>query len=100
MKPPKTTGQTYLLYARVSPKGSSWDGCETSIPVQLEEMRRYVLRMDPDAAFIEVSDEFRSGKDLKRPGMQRILKDLKRRPVRWQNLVVWNLDRLTRSLST
>ena len=99
MKPPKSTGQTYLLYARVSPKGSSWDGCETSIPVQLEEMRRYVLRMDPDAAFIEVSDEFRSGKDLKRPGMQRILKDLKRRPVRWQNLVVWNLDRLTRSLS-
>ena len=99
MKPPSSTGRTYLLYARVSPKGSSWDGNETSIPVQIEEMRRYVLRMDPDAAFIEVQDEFRSGKDLKRPGMQRIIHDLKRKTVPWDCLVVWNLDRLTRTLS-
>ena len=99
MKPPAQIGRTYLLYARVSPKGSSWDGTETSIPVQLEEMRRYVRRMDPDATFVEVQDEFRSGKDLKRPGMQRILSDLKRRPVPWDCLVVWNLDRLTRTLS-
>ena len=99
MKKAASNGTAYLLYARVSPKGSSWDGKETSIPVQLEEMRRYILRRDPDAEFIEVQDEFRSGKNMNRPGMKRILEDLKLRPVPWQCLVVWNLDRLSRSLS-
>ncbi len=99
MKQATSNGRAYLLYARVSPKGSSWDGKETSIPVQLEEMRRYILRRDPDAEFVEIQDEFRSGKNMNRPGMKRILEDLKMRPVPWQCLVVWNLDRLSRSLS-
>ena len=89
----------YLLYARVSPKGSSWDAEETSIGVQFSDMRAHVLRLDPDAQFIEIFDEFKSGKDLKRPGVQKIMSDLDRRPVPWECLVVWNLDRLSRSLT-
>jgi DNA invertase Pin-like site-specific DNA recombinase len=88
----------YCLYARVSPKGSGWDCEETSIGVQLAEMRAHCLRIDPGATFVEVFDEFKSGKNLNRAGVQKILCDLDRRPVGWDCLVVWNLDRLSRSL--
>lgn len=91
--------KTYLLYARVSPKGSQWDCEETSIGVQIAEMRAHCERLDPGANFIEVFDEFKSGKNLKRPGVQKILADLEKRPVPWKCLVVWNLDRLSRSLA-
>ena len=90
--------KTYLLYARVSPKGSGWDCEETSIGVQFAEMRAHCSRLDPGAKFIEVFDEFKSGKNLNRGGVQSILADLERRPVPWDCLVVWNLDRLSRSL--
>ena len=96
MKPLK---KTYLLYARVSPKGSQWACEETSIAVQLSDMRARVLSTCPNAQFIEVFDEFKSGKDLNRPGIQRILGDLSKSPCPWQCLVVWNLDRLSRSLA-
>ena len=88
----------FLLYARVSPKGSTWAAEETSIGVQFADMRAYILRDHPDAEFIEVFDEFKSGKNLKRPGVQSIMADLDKRPVPWDCLVVWNLDRLSRSL--
>ena len=88
----------YLLYARVSPKGSTWTAEETSIGVQFDDMRKHILRMDPAAEFIEISDEFKSGKNLSRPGVQSIMADLDLRPVPWDCLVVWNLDRLSRSL--
>lgn len=94
----KATNGTYLLYARVSPKGSTWDAEETSIGVQFDDMRRYVSLRDPYAKFIEVFDEFKSGKNLNRPGVQRILTDLASTSVTWDCLVVWNLDRLSRSI--
>ena len=65
----KRTGKTYLLYARVSPKGSTWDAEETSIGVQFQEMKDYFQVRDPSATFIEVFDEMKSGKDLNRPGI-------------------------------
>lgn len=89
--------KTYLLYARVSPKGSSWQGGETSIPIQLDECRNYVLSRDPRAKFIEIYDELKSGKNLKRAGMQRIIAELKAGAA-WDCLVIWHLDRLTRSI--
>lgn len=89
--------QTYLIYARVSPKGSAWTGQETSIPVQIKECKEYVLRRDPSAQFREISDEFKTGKNLHRAGMQRILADIGNGGD-WDCLVVWSLDRLTRSL--
>ena len=90
---------TYMLYARVSPKGSSWDAEETTIAMQLQEMKNYVLRKDPQAIFLEETDEFKSGKNLKRPGIQKILEELKNNTAPWDTLVVWALDRLSRSLA-
>lgn len=90
----------FLLYARVSPKGSSWSAQETSIAVQLAECRDYILRrVDPQATFAEVTDEFRSGKDLHRPGMQQILGELDSGRPSFGTLVVWQLDRLSRNLA-
>lgn len=94
-----TQNHIYLLYARVSPKGSSWDAEETSISLQLEDCRNYILTRDPAAEFIEVIDEFKSGKNLNRPGIQRILSELDLTPCPWHTLVVWNLDRLSRSVA-
>ena len=92
-------GHRYCIYARVSPKGSTWSAHETSIQAQLQECREYVSRMDPDAVFSEVFDEFRSGKDLERPGMQEILADIESARPSFDTLVVWQLDRLSRNLA-
>ena len=89
----------YMLYARVSPKGSDWNAEETSISLQIQEMKEYILRRDPSAEFFEETDEFKSGKNLNRPGMQRILEDLGLPDPPWGTLVVWALDRLSRSLA-
>ena len=94
-----TTTHRYLLYARVSPKGSTWSAQETSIAVQLAECRDYIRRMDPQAEFTEVTDEFRSGKDLNRPGMKQILAELDSGRPSFGTLVVWQLDRLSRNLA-
>ncbi len=90
---------TYMLYARVSPKGSDWHAEETSVALQLSEMREYILHKDPEAEFLEQTDEFRSGKDLNRPGIQAVLADLESPEPPWGTLVVWALDRLSRSLA-
>ena len=95
----KRTGKVYLLYARVSPKGSTWDAEETSIGVQFQEMKDYLLSRDPSAQFIEIYDEMKSGKDLNRPGIRRVIADLDDESDAWDCLVVWHLDRLTRSLN-
>lgn len=94
-----TVQNIYMLYARVSPKGSQWSSAETSIAVQFADMKRRVLNMNPAARFIEVFDEFKSGKDLRRDGVQRILADLSLPVCPWHCLVVWNLDRLSRSIT-
>ena len=39
----------YMLYARVSPKGSDWSAEETSISMQISEMQSYILHKDPVA---------------------------------------------------
>ena len=95
----KLKPKKFCLYARVSPKGSDWGAEETSIAVQLSDMRKRVLSICPNAEFIELADEFKSGKNLNRPGIQQILDDLDKPQCPWQCLVVWNLDRLSRSLN-
>jgi len=90
---------TYMLYARVSPKGSDWHAEETSVALQIEEMKAYILRRDPLAEFLIRTDEFKSGKNLNRPGMQAVLCDLEAPEPSWGTLVVWALDRLSRSLA-
>lgn len=89
----------YMLYARVSPKGSDWNAEETSIAMQIQEMKDYILRKDPAATFLIRQDEFKSGKNLERPGIQEVLADLEGPETQWSTLVVWALDRLSRSLA-
>ena len=88
----------YLIYARVSPKGSNWTKGETSIPIQIGECEKFVLQQDPVAEFIYIKDKLKSGKNLNRAGMQRILSEIKSGNTDWDCLVIWHLDRLTRSL--
>ena len=95
----KQDQHTYMLYARVSPKGSDWHAEETSIALQIQEMKEYILRKDPEAKFLIQQDEFKSGKDLNRPGIQAVLEDLELPEPPWKTLVVWALDRLSRSLA-
>lgn len=45
-----------------------------------------------------IKDEFYTAKDNKRPGLQRILENLKAGTAEWDALIVYKLDRLTRSL--
>lgn len=89
----------YCIYARVSPKGSQWAAQETTIRAQIEECKAYVLSGDPGAVFQEVYDEFKSGKDLNRPGMQSIIEDIESGRPTFDTLVVWQLDRLSRNLA-
>ena len=102
MKAEKNTKKythTYMLYARVSPKGSDWHAEETSIALQIQEMKEYIIRKDPEAKFLIQQDEYKSGKDLNRPGIQAVLSDLELSDCPWSTLVVWALDRLSRSLA-
>ncbi len=90
---------TYLIYARVSPKGSTWSGTETSIGVQVEECRRHIAAQDPAPEILTITDEFWSGKDTKRPGIREALAQLASGHAAWDCLVVYSLDRFTRSLA-
>lgn len=96
---PRQDPHLYMLYARVSPKGSDWSAEETSISMQISEMQSYILHKDPAAKFLIQQDEFRSGKDLNRPGLQSVIADLQSGCCQWSTLVVWALDRLSRSLA-
>lgn len=90
---------TYLIYARVSPRGSTWAASESSVPVQIDACRRHALALDPLATFVEVADEFQSGRDTNRPGWRRVLADLAHGTGDWDVLVVYSLDRCGRSIA-
>ena len=86
----------YAIYARVSPRGSDFEG-ETSIAMQLEICRKWVSERG-GTIVCEESDEFFSGKDLKRPGFARIMEELESGRAEWDTLLVYKLSRMTRSL--
>jgi DNA invertase Pin-like site-specific DNA recombinase len=75
------------LYARVSTQDQT---CEN----QLGELREYCARRDWDAR--EYVDQGVSGSRDKRPALDRMLADARRR--RFDVLVCWRLDRLGRTL--
>lgn len=87
----------YLIYARVSPKGSKWSSNETSVPTQIEECKEYVKAVDRSPEFMVLYDEHFSGKNLKRPAVQQLLSEIV--TDRWDCLVVWHMDRLSRSIA-
>lgn len=86
----------YLIYARVSPRGSDFEG-ETSISMQINYCREYV-KFHGGQVVGELSDEFFSGKDTRRPAFQRIMKELESGGGDWDTLIVYKLSRMTRSL--
>jgi len=81
------------IYARVSAKVSAHDqSCEA----QLKELRKYVaarewIKVD------EYSDEYISGIKASRPGLDRLMQDVRIR--RFDAVLVWKLDRFSRSLT-
>lgn len=87
----------YLIYARVSPKGSSWDSSETTIQMQFDYCREYV-KFHGGEVIGERFDEFYSGKDSERPAFREILTELKSGAAEWDTLIVYKMSRFTRSL--
>ena len=87
----------YLIYARVSPKGSSWDGNETSIQMQIDYCREYI-KFHGGEVFAEIADEFYSGKNTLRPGFSQIMDQLRSGNAEWDTLIVYKLSRMSRNL--
>ncbi len=85
----------YLIYARVSPKGSDFEG-DTSIGTQIDICRDYVVRHGSEV-FDTVHDEFYSGKNLERPGISELILQLEHHTAQWDCLCVYNISRLTRN---
>lgn len=86
----------YLIYARVSPRGSDSDR-ETSIQMQIDLCREYVRSQAGEVAKV-VFDEFFSGKDMQRPGWSQIITELDNDTAEWDCICVYKLSRMTRSL--
>ena len=85
----------YAIYARVSPKGSGFEN-ETSLEMQINFCKEYVKSQKGEIVDIQ-QDEFFSGKDMRRPGFQKLMHDLKSGVADWECLCVYKLSRLTRS---
>ena len=79
--------KTVAIYARVSTGQQKAD-------MQIRELRSFVKRSGWKL-FREYTDEGYSGKDTKRPEYARMMGDARRR--RFNVLLVWKLDRLSRS---
>ena len=79
--------KTVAIYARVSTGQQKAD-------LQIRELRSFVKRSGWKL-FREYIDEGYSGKDTKRPEYIRMMEDARRR--RFNVLLVWKLDRLSRS---
>jgi site-specific DNA recombinase len=88
------TRKRIVGYVRVSTSRQAEDGF--SVSVQRERIAQYVQALDLGDLAEIVVDEGESAKDLKRPGMERVLGMVRRREV--DMVVVAKLDRATRSM--
>ena len=89
---------TYQIYARVSERGSDWEG-ETSCSAQIAACREHLQRVDPSATFApDKVDEFISGRTNDRPALQSLLAEASGGTADWDAMAVLNIDRLTRSM--
>lgn len=86
----------YLIYARVSPKGSK-DKEETSIPLQIQFCREWI-KFHGGEVYDVRQDEYSSGKDTNRPAFKTILEELESPNCPWDAIIVYKLSRMTRSL--
>lgn len=86
----------YLIYARVSPRGSDFE-TETTIQMQIDICREYVKEHGGSVLKI-MSDEFFSGKNMARPAFREIMAELESGNADWDCLCVYKLSRMSRSL--
>jgi DNA invertase Pin-like site-specific DNA recombinase len=82
-------------YTRVSTEEQATEGL--SLDDQVDKIRRYCDLYNLELAEV-VSDPGHSGKSLDRPGIRRVLDELRRRKSPIGGLVLAKLDRLTRSV--
>jgi DNA invertase Pin-like site-specific DNA recombinase len=66
--------------------------------LQADECRRYLLARDPKADIQVVSDEFQTGRTLRRKALAAALAQAASRTAPWDTLVTLDMDRLARSL--
>lgn len=79
---------------------SKWTGRGESVENQLLMCREYIERFvegGKDAEIIEYEDEGFSGKNVKRPQFQQMLRDMEKQP--FDYLICYKLDRLGRNLA-
>ena len=86
----------YVIYCRVSPRGSTYDKENTSVGMQEEICRDFVARQGGVVCAVYI-DDLQTGTNIDRPGLQTILTQLAT-GAEWDNLCVYRMDRLTRSL--
>lgn len=82
-----------VAYCRVSTEEQATEGF--SITGQADKLRAYAELHDLGPVTV-IEDPGRSGKDLERPGLQKLLAMVEQGHV--SNVLVWRLDRLSRSL--
>jgi site-specific DNA recombinase len=90
---PPAAVRPWIIYCRVSTEEQATEGA--SMAAQENACRGYCAQRHLDVAEV-VTDPGISAKDMQRPGVQRLLNLLRSGTV--AGVVVWRLDRLTRSL--
>ncbi|MFM2090168.1 MAG: hypothetical protein RLZZ127_657 [Planctomycetota bacterium] len=90
---PTTAARPWVIYCRVSTEEQATEGA--SMAAQEQACRGYCQQRHLAVAEV-VTDPGISAKDMQRPGVQRVLNLLRSGTV--AGVVVWRLDRLTRSL--
>lgn len=85
----------YAIYARVSPRGSDYEG-ETSIPMQINYCKEWV-KFHAGEVVAVYSDEFFSGKDTNRPEFQKMWKQVLSGQADFDTVIVYKISRLSRS---
>jgi DNA invertase Pin-like site-specific DNA recombinase len=91
----------YLIYARVSERGSDWHakGIATSSAEQVAACRAWISARDPDGEVLSpVIDEFATGGNTSRPGFAGIVRDIESGTTAWDVLVVFDIYRFSRSV--
>lgn len=87
----------YLIYARVSERGSGFEG-QTTIAMQTKICEDYV-QLSGGEVFDRRSDEFVSGKNIDdRPAFREIMEELRSGRAEWDAIIVYKFSRISRSL--
>jgi site-specific DNA recombinase len=87
------TAKRVVIYVRVSTQEQAREGF--SIPAQIEALRAFAKSQGWEIIY-EYIEEGKSAKDIDRPKLQKLLKDIKKGGI--DVVLVYKLDRLTRSV--